>query len=95
MILNQMNGPHYQNNKIYVGGGKNEATEIEYYDINKNEWYSLSNTNYEHLINPINIIYIASTWSTTFEKMDVRQNKWHSYIPVSYTHLTLPTICSV
>ena len=41
--------------KVYVGGGGGDISsqKFEYFDINKNEWFLLSDTNGSHSISPI------------------------------------------
>ena len=75
------------NKRIYIGGGMDSNNKFEYFDINKNEWYLLPNTNGMHGRWPIiwkddiNIINIASIHKCKkFEKLDLRQNKWSVYI---------------
>ena len=80
----------HEENKIYIGGGKiaysKGSNKFEYYDLNKNNWFNLGDTNGTHGCNPIiwkddpNIINIASVWSKQFEKMDLRENKWNIFI---------------
>ena len=75
------------NKRVYIGGGSmNKYKKFEYYDIYKNEWYLLADTNDGHKFHPIlwmessNVIYIASAWSNSIERMDVRENKWTLYV---------------
>ena len=52
---------------------------VEYYDINKNKWIELCDTNDEYKdyhilwIENINILYIASTCNDMIERLDIRQ----------------------
>ena len=74
------------NERIYIVGGFDANQKIEYFDINKNLWISLSDTNGIHSTWPIiwnddpNIINVASVDSKSFEMIDIRQNKWLTYI---------------
>ena len=84
----------FNNNRVYIGGGYQSRKTFEYYDINKNQWISLSNTNQEHTIWPIiwsdqpYIINIASSYKcNVFEKLDIRQNKWIGYLPNNHKSL--------
>lgn len=69
-------------NRIYVGGGQGLVyanNSVEYYDIYKNEWYSVCNTKYKHMNYPQiwingNLFYIASTSSDFIECIDIRMN---------------------
>ena len=77
------------NNKIYVGGGNgytgtdyiNSASQRrEYYDMVKNEWYTLKNTKYKHERYPSvwiddgdrNVLCIASISADCIEYLDLR-----------------------
>eukprot|EP01084_Bolivina_argentea_P139331 245125_1 len=77
--------------RVYVGGGYDRGyvysptKKFECYDINKNKWMLLSDTNGGHKFNPViwsenvNIINIASCYYPMFETMDLRENKWRIY----------------
>ena len=73
------------NKRVYVGESMGMYKYFEYYDIYKNEWYLLLDTNNAHKFHPViwmensNIIYIASAWSNSIERMDIRENKWILY----------------
>ena len=77
------------NHKIYVGGGNgwtgNDVTkgaEIrrEYYDVHKNKWYQLPDTDYEHYMKACiwiekddpNLLYITSFGAGKVECIDLR-----------------------
>eukprot|EP01084_Bolivina_argentea_P207852 354549_1 len=69
--------------RVYLGGGINADQHVEYYDIVKNDWYKLSNTNMLHDTNPLlwcvdKTVYIGSVKSHGIECMDLRENqsKW-------------------
>ena len=76
-------------NVLYIGGGTRTCTttakSIEFYDINKNVWNELTNTNLEHFYSPIlwlednKQLYIASVSSDGMEFIDLRDstNKWN------------------
>ena len=75
------------NQKVYVGGGfdNDSSKKFEFYDIKKNKWICLCDTNGNHKLWPIiwsdepNIINIASTSQCKMiEKIDIRENKWNN-----------------
>ena len=72
---------------IYVcGGNRAPYKKCEYYDINKNRWYEMKDTEATHNNWPVlwmenaNILNIASTSQFVFEQMDLRENIWRKYI---------------
>ena len=72
--------------RIYAGGGSRSPQKVQYYDIKKNEWYSLPDANGTHKYHPIlwikdiNILNIASAWDNVMERIDLRENKWNVYV---------------
>eukprot|EP01084_Bolivina_argentea_P168936 292871_1 len=52
--------------RVYVGGGRAANKSVEFYDIAKNEWFLLPETNKEHSLRPmlwtenVNLVNIAS-----------------------------------
>ena len=75
-----------QRQKIYTGCGTDATKKTQFYDVTKNEWYPLPDTNEKHKYHPIlwfedfNILNIASAWTNTFEKLDLRQKKWNVFV---------------
>ena len=76
--------------RIYAGGGKkvpfsaqSKVKTVEYYDLNKNKWIILPDSNGIHASYPIlwidngNILYMASTFANCVERIDLRENKWN------------------
>lgn len=71
-------------NIVYIGGGRKSKQKVEYYNITKNKWYNIFDTNLEHKISPIfwkdkfndNLLYIASSISNGngIEYIDLRSN---------------------
>ena len=84
----------FNKNRVYMGGGRGSSYDaakqkVEYYDISKNIWIEICDTNGDHKRWPVlwfeddsnNILNIASTTSKLFEKIDLREaNKWNTYI---------------
>ena len=78
------------NQRIYVGGGSGYAdNKCEYYNIIKNEWISLPDTNSKYPIWPIiwndnynsNIINISAVYNCkVIEQIDIRENKWNVFL---------------
>eukprot|EP01084_Bolivina_argentea_P208054 354851_1 len=70
------------NERVYVGGGAEKPYKVEYYDIQKNKWILIGNTNGNHERFPViwtdgaNIVNIGSTWCKMLETIDLRENKW-------------------
>lgn len=67
-------------NNLYLAGGHNAEKKIEVYDIIKNKWRNLPDTNIKHENYPIIwktncILYITSTDSNSIEYIDLRTNK--------------------
>eukprot|EP01084_Bolivina_argentea_P238585 400826_1 len=61
--------------------GDSFLKECEYYNINKNYWYSLPNTNFGHT-DPVvwkqdNRLYVVSKLNNGMEWLDLRTNKWN------------------
>ena len=73
--------------RVYIGGGKYSSQKVEYYDIIKNKWTLLCDTNTNHKYWPIlwdknpNVIIIGSVHKKKdlFEQIDIRENKWKKY----------------
>ena len=69
---------------VYIGGGWEAPKKFEYYNLTKDKWISLNDTNKPHKTWPMiwndkpNIINIASIKDCKlFEKIDIRENKWN------------------
>ena len=76
--------------RVYVGGGsKGNLHQMQFFDINKNKWFSLPDTNGDHKHHPIlwfddvNVLYTASAWCNIVECMDLRENKWNIHVSPS------------
>jgi len=86
-----------------VGGGNGAERKIEFYDVNKNQWYfdrdNIPLTNEKHNVYPIiwlqegHRLYIASVKANGVEMIDLRQEnrKWSvvydSLDPLFGTHI--------
>ena len=73
--------------RVYVGGGsRGKYQSMQFYNIEKNEWYLLPDTNGEHKYHPIlwfddeNVLYIISAWCNMMECIDLRENKWTVHV---------------
>ena len=81
-------------NLVYVGGGHNAENKVEYYDINKNKWINIPNTEMSHSSRPVlwtdnKLLYIASIYSDSMEYIDLRINNkgWNVIYGQNYNTL--------